>query len=80
MKTKEIIPNGTKVTCLLAVRAYYSNYGGRPVCIFNPGDEGIVITTAPAVRGHNRDFYVVDFQRNGHTERVGLEKNNIKAI
>lgn len=79
---------GKHVTCLYVVEAYYSGYGGRPYCAFKPGDVAIVTRIAPKVRivrgGPHKDgretFLVCDFERDGKTERVGLNWCNATLV
>lgn len=82
---------GDRVTCIVPVDAYYSNYGGRPECVFCPGMVGIVAhLDSPSVRPgpHGEDvFAIVDFDGPAHgkcnadtTWRVALRYGNIKIV
>jgi hypothetical protein len=80
---------GDRVTCQLAVEAYYSRYAGRPRVEFRPGMVGVVASLAPKVRlvdgpGHDRRglFAVVDYvaPETGAVERVGLNLCNCVPI
>lgn len=87
-KLKSIYTPGTRVTCLHAVEAYYSDYGGNPKFVFSPGMEGVVASIAPKVRlmgeppiyDRRDEFVVVDYKDNGETRRVGLNFCNIKRV
>lgn len=78
---------GDKVTCKIAVAAYYSNYNGLPVVNFMPGMAGVVKSIAPKVMivkgpeyDGKEDFLVVDFEANGKIERVGLNFCNAVKV
>lgn len=83
---------GMRVTCRVAVPAYYSGYGGKPVMVFRPGMIGIISRIAPKVvktvpnkaagiDGCNT-FAVVDYDcpETGQSERVGLNLCNIVQV
>lgn len=96
MKAKRAkkIKVGDKVTCLHAVKAYYSDYGVNKgnVIWFKPGMVGTVSQIAPktfALNPNNRDprydychdFVVVDFMDDqGNQQRVGLNFCNLKRL
>ncbi len=82
---KRKIQVGDKVTCKFEVEAYYSGMktlqGVNPTVIFKPGDVGVVkVVNVPAVRGRERCFHCVDFERDGKTERVALFNDNIARV
>lgn len=81
---------GDQVTCLHPVDAYYSDYGGNPKMVFQPGMTGTVASIAPKVRivrgGPEHDgkdeFLVVDYQCpvTNQQQRVGLNFCNAKVV
>lgn len=80
---------GDIVTCKVAVEAYYSNCGGNPRIVFEPGMRGVVVKVAPKVcivRGPQCDgeseFLVVDFDCpiTLRKERVGLNFCNAVVV
>ena len=81
---KKDVTVGMKVTCLYEVEAYYSGMktlqGVNPVVIFKPGDVGIVaVPRVPKVQRQGY-FHAVDFERDGKTERVALDTDNIRRV
>lgn len=80
---------GDKVTCKIPVEAYYSDYGGNPKMVFQPGMTGTVAAIAPKVRivkGPQYDgkdeFLVVDYHapETNNQERVSLNFCNASKL
>ena len=81
MVKKSNITYGCLVTCKRAEPAYYSNYGGNPECIFEPGMIGVVRSVdVPSIRRKGVSFCCVDFHNKGKFWRCGLLYNNIVLI
>lgn len=79
---------GDKVTCKVAVEAYYSNYGPNPRIEFLPGMVGIVAAIVPKVRivrGPQHDgkdeMVVIDFHcpTTNKQQRASLDFCNVKV-
>lgn len=80
-------PPGTLVTCKVAISAHYSNYGGRPEIMLQPGTPCRVHASVPKVRMTAPDtahddkgyFLVVDFHSatTKQIERAGLNFINV---
>jgi hypothetical protein len=66
MAFKKKFSIGDVVTCKEPVIAYGSGQACEPVCLFEPGMEGIVgALNTPNVTGSERTFTCVDFYRDG---------------
>jgi len=72
---------GDQVTVKETVQGYYSNYGGRPAILLEPGMVGVVgAIDVPSVNRANVSFVCVDFfcPTTGRTERAAVCYPNIR--
>lgn len=82
-KAKTSLEVGDRVTTKIPEEGYYSNYGGNPEIVFNPGDVGVVINPkVPKVRkSSGGDFFVlVEFEQHGKPQRVGMDLINLEKV
>lgn len=78
---KQDVKVGMRVTTNTSVKAYYSGYAGRRVCVFYPGDEGVVGSVdVPPVTGTGPNFVCVDFTRYGEEWRCALLYREIVGV
>jgi len=71
---------GDRVTCKHKVPAYYSSYGDRPECYFEPDDVGIVASVGIPSTTRNRTFTRIVFDKFGLQWSAALLKDNIERI
>lgn len=78
---------GQRVTCKQPEPAYYSGYGGAPVCSFEPSMDGIVVDVIPPVRGNLKYLVLVDFidyrqptESQFYVRRCALAPGNVVAL
>lgn len=81
---------GDKVTVTEPCEAFYSNYGGNPKVIIQPGEIGIVKAISVPMVSENHTFICVDYEKpnvfqgdpvhNNITWRIGIQKEFLKKL